>query len=65
MLPFVSVAAPVGVRVLLPMKPGMTWVDVAWQIALATAALAAACHGWLVRALAGWDRPPCCWPSPR
>ncbi len=58
-LPFVFVTDPEGVGLLLQMKPGMTWVDVAWQIMLATAglaALAAACQGWLVRALAGWER---------
>ena len=58
-LPFVFVTDPQGVGLLLQMKPGMTWMDVAWQVALATAglaALASACQGWLVRALAGWER---------
>jgi TRAP transporter 4TM/12TM fusion protein len=58
-LPFVFVTDPEGVGLLLQMKPGMTWMDVAWQVVLATAglaALAAACQGWLVRALAGWER---------
>ena len=58
-LPFVFVTDPQGVGLLLQMKPGMTWLDVAWQVVLATAglaALAAACQGWLVRALAGWER---------
>lgn len=58
-LPFVFVTDPEGVGLLLQLKPGMTWADVAWQVALATAglaALAAACQGWLVRALAGWER---------
>lgn len=58
-LPFVFVTDPQGVGLLLQMKPGMTWMDVAWQVVLATAglaALAAACQGWLVRALAGWER---------
>jgi TRAP transporter 4TM/12TM fusion protein len=58
-LPFVFVTDPQGVGLLLQLKPGMTWTDVAWQVALATAglvALAAACQGWLVRALAGWER---------
>ena len=58
-LPFVFVTDPQGVGLLLQMKPGMTWMDVAWQVVLATAglaALAAACQGWLVRALAPWER---------
>ncbi len=58
-LPFVFVTDPEGVGLLLQMKPGMTWVDVAWQTLLATAglaALAAACQGWLVRGLAAWER---------
>jgi TRAP transporter 4TM/12TM fusion protein len=58
-LPFVFVTDPEGVGLLLQMKPGMTWVDVAWQTVLATAglaALAAACQGWLVRGLAAWER---------
>jgi TRAP transporter 4TM/12TM fusion protein len=58
-LPFVFVTDPEGVGLLLQLRPGMTWVDVAWQIGLATAglaALAAACQGWLLRALAGWER---------
>ena len=58
-LPFVFVTDPQGVGLLLQLKPGMTWMDVAWQVALATAglaALASACQGWLVRALAGWER---------
>ena len=58
-LPFVFVTDPQGVGLLLQLLPGMTWMDVAWQVALATAglaALASACQGWLVRALAGWER---------
>ncbi len=58
-LPFVFVTDPQGVGLLLQMTPGMTWMDVAWQVVLATAglaALAAACQGWLVRALAPWER---------
>ncbi|MGG5811906.1 TRAP transporter permease [Falsiroseomonas sp. CW058] len=58
-LPFVFVTDPEGVGLLLNMRGDMTWVDVAWQIVLATlglAALAAACQGWLLRALAGWER---------
>ena len=58
-LPFVFVTDPEGVGLLLQFRPGMTWLDVAWQIALATAGLAAfssACQGWLRHALAGWER---------
>jgi TRAP transporter 4TM/12TM fusion protein len=58
-LPFVFVTDPEGVGLLLNMRPGMDWVDVAWQILLATlglAALASACQGWLLRGLAGWER---------
>ena len=58
-LPFVFVTDPEGVGLLLRFEGGMTWLDVAWQILLATiglAALAAACQGYLIRALAGWER---------
>jgi TRAP transporter 4TM/12TM fusion protein len=58
-LPFVFVTDPEGVGLLLQMKPGMDWVDVAWQVVLATlglAALSAACQGWLLRGLAAWER---------
>jgi TRAP transporter 4TM/12TM fusion protein len=58
-LPFVFVTDPEGVALLLSFRPGMTWLDLAWQILLATiglAALAAACQGYLSRALAGWER---------
>jgi TRAP-type uncharacterized transport system fused permease subunit len=58
-LPFVFVTAPEGVGLLLQLRPGMDWTDIAWQIVLATAglaALSAACQGWLLRALAGWER---------
>jgi TRAP-type uncharacterized transport system fused permease subunit len=58
-LPFVFVTDPNGVGLLLAMKPGMTWLDVAWQVVLATAglaALAAAAQGHARRALAGWER---------
>ena len=58
-LPFVFVTDPEGVGLLLQLRGDMTWLDVAWQVILATlglAALAAACQGWLVRALAGWER---------
>jgi TRAP-type uncharacterized transport system fused permease subunit len=47
------------VGLLLSLRDGMTWFDVAWQIVLATlgiAALAAACQGWLLRELRGWER---------
>jgi len=58
-LPFVFVTDPDGVGLLLAMKPGMTWVDVLWQILLAAgglAALAAACQGHARRTLALWER---------
>jgi TRAP-type uncharacterized transport system fused permease subunit len=58
-LPFVFVTDPLGVGLLLAFRPGMGWGDVAWQIALAAgglAALAAACQGHAVRALAAWER---------
>ncbi|MBL6453797.1 TRAP transporter fused permease subunit [Belnapia sp. T6] len=58
-LPFVFVTDPDGVGLLLAFKPGMTWVDVAVQIGLAAAglaALSAACQGFARRALAGWER---------
>jgi TRAP transporter 4TM/12TM fusion protein len=58
-LPFVFVTDPEGVGLLLKLREGMGWGDVAWQVVLATlglAALAASCQGWLRRALAGWER---------
>ncbi|MBX9595135.1 MAG: TRAP transporter fused permease subunit [Roseomonas sp.] len=58
-LPFVFVTDPEGVGLLLRFTATMTWVDVAWQIILATAglaALAAACQGFLIRAMPGWER---------
>jgi TRAP-type uncharacterized transport system fused permease subunit len=58
-LPFVFVTDPAGVGLLLQFTGDMTWVDVAWQVVLATvglAALASACQGWLLRGLAGWER---------
>jgi TRAP transporter 4TM/12TM fusion protein len=58
-LPFVFVTDPEGVGLLLQLRGDMTWLDVAWQILLATlglAALAAACQGWLLRGLAVWER---------
>jgi TRAP transporter 4TM/12TM fusion protein len=58
-LPFVFVTDPEGVGLLLQLKGSMTWLDVAWQVVLATAglaALAASCQGWLLRALTGLER---------
>ncbi|MBX6744129.1 MAG: TRAP transporter fused permease subunit [Acetobacteraceae bacterium] len=58
-LPFVFVTDPDGVGLLLALKPGMTWVDVLWQVLLAAgglAALAAGCQGYARRALALWER---------
>jgi TRAP-type uncharacterized transport system fused permease subunit len=58
-LPFVFVTDPEGVGLLLRLTDSMTWTDVAWQVFLATAGLAAlavATQGWLVRGLAGWER---------
>jgi TRAP transporter 4TM/12TM fusion protein len=58
-LPFVFVTDPEGVGLLLKLQGDMGWMDVAWQVVLATlglAALAASCQGWLRRALAGWER---------
>lgn len=58
-LPFVFVTDPEGVGLLLRFTATMTWIDVAWQIILATvglAALAAACQGFLIRAMPAWER---------
>jgi TRAP transporter 4TM/12TM fusion protein len=58
-LPFVFVTDPEGVGLLLQLQGSMTWLDVAWQVVLATiglAALAAACQGWLLRGLTGLER---------
>lgn len=58
-LPFVFVTDPEGVGLLLQLRGDMTWADVAWQVVLATAglaALASACQGWLLRGLAAWER---------
>jgi TRAP transporter 4TM/12TM fusion protein len=58
-LPFVFVTDPEGVALLLGSKPGLTGVDIAWQIFLAAAglaALAAACQGFLRMAMAWWER---------
>ena len=59
LLPFVFVTDPDGVGLLLAFKPGMGWGDVAVQIVLAAAglaALSAACQGFARRTLAGWER---------
>lgn len=53
-LPFVFVTDPEGVGLLLSLTPEMSWLDVAWQILLAAAglaALAAACQGHARRPL--------------
>jgi TRAP transporter 4TM/12TM fusion protein len=58
-LPLVFVTDPHGVGLLLNMTGDMNWGDVAWQILLATlglATLAAACQGYLRRAMPGWER---------
>ncbi|MFH5923263.1 TRAP transporter permease [Roseomonas xinghualingensis] len=58
-LPFVFVTDPEGVGLLLSLTPQMTWMDVAWQVVLATAglaALAAACQGYFLRALNAFER---------
>ncbi|MBP0444575.1 TRAP transporter fused permease subunit [Roseomonas sp. SSH11] len=58
-LPFVFVTDPEGVGLLLSLTPEMTWLDVAWQVLLATAglaALAAACQGYFFRALNALER---------
>jgi TRAP-type uncharacterized transport system fused permease subunit len=58
-LPFVFVTDPEGVALLLQLRGEMGWQDVVWQVFLATAglaALAAACQGWLLRGMAGWER---------
>jgi len=58
-LPFVFVTDPDGVGLLLAMKPGMTWIDIGWQVVLAAgglAALAAAAQGHARRAMSGWER---------
>jgi TRAP transporter 4TM/12TM fusion protein len=59
LLPFVFVTDPEGVGLLLSLRDGMTWVDVAWQVLLAAgglAALASAAQGYGRRILAGWER---------
>ncbi len=50
---------PEGVGLLLSLRDGMTWGDVAWQVLLAAgglAALASAAQGYGRRILAGWER---------
>lgn len=59
LLPFVFVTDPHGVGLLLSLTPDMTWLDVVWQVVLATAglaALAAAAQGYAARRLLGWER---------
>ncbi|MGK7866941.1 TRAP transporter permease [Falsiroseomonas sp. E2-1-a20] len=58
-LPFIFVTDPTGVGLLLNFEGDMGWVDVAWQLLAAViglAALAAACQGFLIRALSGVER---------
>jgi TRAP transporter 4TM/12TM fusion protein len=58
-LPFVFVTDPEGVALLLAFKPGMGWLDVVWQIALAAgglALLAAACQGFARGPMPRWER---------
>lgn len=58
-LPFIFVTDPEGVGLLLRPTASMGWTDVAWQIFLATAglaALAAAAQGFARHALAVWER---------
>jgi TRAP transporter 4TM/12TM fusion protein len=58
-LPFVFVTDPEGVGLLLASRPGMGWVDVAWQIFLAAAGLAllaAAFQGHARGPMPRWER---------
>jgi TRAP transporter 4TM/12TM fusion protein len=58
-LPFVFVTDPTGVGLLLNFRGDMGWMDVAWQVVAAViglGALAAACQGYLIRALSGVER---------
>ena len=58
-LPFVFVTDPQGVGLLLNFLPGMDWTDVVAQVFFATlglAALASACQGYALAAMAGWER---------
>lgn len=59
LLPFVFVVDPIGVGLLLQKVPGMTWVDIALVTGFSTLGLgllAAACQGYGMRVLAGWER---------
>jgi TRAP transporter 4TM/12TM fusion protein len=59
LLPFVFVTDPNGVGLLLSLKPGMTWMTVVWQTALATlglAALSAACQGFGITRMSQIER---------
>ncbi|HYF09494.1 MAG TPA: TRAP transporter fused permease subunit, partial [Acetobacteraceae bacterium] len=59
LLPFVFVTDPEGVGLLLSFREGMGWGDVAWQVFLAAAglaALAAAAQGYARHMLRGWER---------
>ena len=59
LLPFVFVADPEGVGLLLNFEGTMTWLDVVWQFMLAAgglALLAAAAQGYAMRMLRGWER---------
>ena len=58
-LPFVFVTDPEGVGLLLAYRPGMGWVDVAWQILLAAGGLAllsAAFQGHARGPMPPWER---------
>jgi TRAP transporter 4TM/12TM fusion protein len=58
-LPFVFVTDPIGTGLLLELRPGMGWGDVAVVTALSAAglgALAAACQGFALRRLAAAER---------
>jgi TRAP transporter 4TM/12TM fusion protein len=58
-LPFVFVTDPEGVGLLLAYRPGMGWLDVAWQILLAAgglALLAAAFQGYARGPMPTWER---------
>ena len=58
-LPFVFVTDPEGVGLLLAFRPGMGWLDVAWQILLAAGGLAllsAAFQGYARGPMPPWER---------
>jgi TRAP transporter 4TM/12TM fusion protein len=58
-LPFVFVTDPEGVGLLLAYRPGMGWVDIAWQILLAASGLAllsAAFQGHARGPMPPWER---------